>query len=382
MKIAIIDYEYNKSEIKNVSFISFSSKSNIINPIDHLGHGEICLKIIDSLVNASIFCLEIPLHSEDSIDYFCMAIQWCIDNNIKLINISIGTPNFKNFYKINQVCQRAFNAGIIMVSAVSNNNEFTYPACLPYVIGVKYYGILPPSKYIFSWYPLNGIDILINSDIPLLNKRDKKIEKLTSNSYATAYTTSIIANILIENSIISYTQLKKELGNLSLFKKRNFCSNYEQFVLNPKNCPSQESVAKIITTQLATINNINKITVPVIEISIKNKNGIILLNHIKNKFIDNGYNILVFALNKYLEHKNIMLLDCIDYIYPDNINKNDYYYTIQRIRNADILFVLDLNVYEADLHLELGDNIFDVSFNCLLVGDTTEQCYKYIKGLF
>jgi len=381
MRLAIIDYEFDKLD-NNVKFISLFPNSNVFNSNNYLGHGETCLKIINSLTDTTIFCLEIPLQSEYSIDCFCIAIQWCIDNNINLINISIGTPNFKNFYKINESCKRAFNAGIIMIAAISNNNIFTYPACLPYVIGVKYHSILPPSKYIFSWYPLNGIDILINSNIPFSFKDDKKIENFTSNSYATAYTTSIIANIMLKSNINSYTKVKKELELLSLLKKGTFNRMYEQFIFDHNNLPSDENITKIITTQLKIINNISKITVPLIVISLKDSNGMILLNQIKKIFIENGYNILLIASNKYLKYDHTMSLDCVDYVYPDTINKLNYYYTIQRIRNADILLICDENLHTYDLHFELGDNIFDISSECTFVGNTTEQFYDYIRSWF
>lgn len=66
-------------------------------------------------------------------------IQWCIDNGIDIINMSIGMKNYSAI--LEQIVEKAEEAGILMVASAGNNGEekdvrVQYPAAYSQVIGV------------------------------------------------------------------------------------------------------------------------------------------------------------------------------------------------------------------------------------------------------
>ena len=64
------------------------------------------------------------------------AIQWCIDNEMDVVNLSLGTTDVTFKASLQKVCRKAVDAGVILVAAESNDGGESYPAVFPEVIGV------------------------------------------------------------------------------------------------------------------------------------------------------------------------------------------------------------------------------------------------------
>ena len=98
--------------------------------IDTLGHGTACAFLINqiepevSIYNVKIF----DRNLECSPSIIVKAIEWCIQNDIKIINLSASVSNLNYFYKISEVCEQAHSRGIIIVSSSGN---LTHWYCLP-----------------------------------------------------------------------------------------------------------------------------------------------------------------------------------------------------------------------------------------------------------
>ena len=54
------------------------------------------------------------------------ALDWCLKNNIFLVNLSFGTTHFKDFSEIQKTVNYFTNKGMLLICATSNDNLTTY----------------------------------------------------------------------------------------------------------------------------------------------------------------------------------------------------------------------------------------------------------------
>lgn len=145
MKIGLIDDGVciDKELKKSVIFTGKISKAGKVvvdqGNISPYSHGTICAKIIvQQCAYAEICSLKILDDTlSASVNQLSYAITWCIENDIKLINLSLGTVNSIEFSYMKTIIQQAYDNGIILVAAFNNFNTYTMPASLPFVVGVK-----------------------------------------------------------------------------------------------------------------------------------------------------------------------------------------------------------------------------------------------------
>lgn len=76
-----------------------------------------------------------------SISDLINAIEWCISNNIKVVNMSLGSQAYHP--QLETICQKAYNKGIILIAAAGNNHravartiETDFPAIFDSVLSV------------------------------------------------------------------------------------------------------------------------------------------------------------------------------------------------------------------------------------------------------
>ena len=102
-----IDYTHEDLKTNIKGGINFTS-SNREDYIDRAGHGT-----------------------------FCAGIDWCIHNDIDIINMSLGFD--KDYPKLHEAVVRAYNNNIVMLAAVGNNKlepDAEFPARYEEVIGI------------------------------------------------------------------------------------------------------------------------------------------------------------------------------------------------------------------------------------------------------
>ena len=95
MRIAIFDEGVN--EVYGIKIKGgYNFRDSNINCIQKNDHGTAIAKIIKDLNNeVDLYSIVLPLKKdskldEEIIESICSAIDWCIDNKIKIINISLG----------------------------------------------------------------------------------------------------------------------------------------------------------------------------------------------------------------------------------------------------------------------------------------------------
>lgn len=134
-KIAIIDNGINRSLIDNgdkISEIDFTSKNPIkyFREIEPINHGTVCAAIVRKYAqNAEIYSLKImhEMQSRCNLNALLDAIEFCIYEDIKIVNISLGTQNPIYVAKMGEIIEKALKANIIIIAAGARNIT-VYPA--------------------------------------------------------------------------------------------------------------------------------------------------------------------------------------------------------------------------------------------------------------
>ncbi len=238
IKVAIIDdgFDWHTSKkFHNAHTYFYEVKNGKIKKqrgIYHIylsSHGTRCLAIyantVKNLSPYDIYCIKAlkPNTRYSSIDDLETALLWCLNNNISIISISLGTTYYKDYDRLRDIVQRLISNGTIIVAAHSNENLLSFPASFSSVIGVRcdYANeLLQEEQYILLQKNLSNIDIISSCKYSNLNSvLDDEIDNY--NSYATPY----IAALVHKGVINGYNSLSKALYYLDLNKTKinNFC---------------------------------------------------------------------------------------------------------------------------------------------------------------
>lgn len=136
--LAIIDTGISLNCFDNVasleSNICFSDVNNVHEdtiPENTMTHGTICASIIRT------YAPSVPLHNLNvfingicNVESIVMAIQYCLERNIRVINISFGTNYIKDDTDLKNVINLATDKGVIIIASARKNGIVTYPAHL------------------------------------------------------------------------------------------------------------------------------------------------------------------------------------------------------------------------------------------------------------
>jgi hypothetical protein len=105
---------------------------------DMLGHGTAVMAAIqEKAPDAEYFAVRV-FHSalRTRVEFLLQAIEWCIDRNIHIANLSLGTSNPAHAERFTPLILRAAERGMILVAARDANGIPALPGSLPGVIGV------------------------------------------------------------------------------------------------------------------------------------------------------------------------------------------------------------------------------------------------------
>lgn len=145
--VAVIDdgLNYNRLELK-CPYIEYEIIDGVISRFESFyqnkeSHGLICSKIIETHIKGDFLLISIRVKKDEKTDGkisdLIKAISFCINMRVDIISISLGICDSYKRSKLHKVVKQAMNKGIILVAAVSNDNEKTYPALFKEVIAVK-----------------------------------------------------------------------------------------------------------------------------------------------------------------------------------------------------------------------------------------------------
>ncbi len=105
---------------------------------DVLGHGTaVTSAIYEKAPDAHIFVVKVfNQQLTTSVPILMRALDWASEHHMRLVNLSLGTPNEIRAYDLAPAVERAVSRGTIIVSARANEEQFWYPGCMEGVLGV------------------------------------------------------------------------------------------------------------------------------------------------------------------------------------------------------------------------------------------------------
>ena len=371
VKVAIIDNGINSERFDVENDIEITSELKIRNVdknvITMFTHGTMCAYVIKKYYDDVVFS-SIKIFDENnktSIKQVVKAIEWCIYNDIKVINMSIGTSNYKRVQELNGIVQKAKEKGCIIIAACCCENIVTYPASFKSVIGVKASILLREGEYIYDIAALDGIEITACSKHKLPYK---KLKNSCENYYATPMITANVCEIVSKNPQIKIEEVKH-----LLYKKSINYLNIENVENNEKpfNISFAENFFRNVSVKC-------KIDVPLVILIAKEEKTVnIALHNLKYHF-SNEYN---FSLPLATNYKSILggIIYVPFYNYESISELKDKLEKIYGIYDCDLMI---LGMTESDysgsienLKAKLKtDLVFQIDYNSI------DGLYKIIRN--
>lgn len=289
MIIAIVDDGVSADSTPNLLFSLQVDAHGLIRTfkgyVDPLGHGNICSAIIQKYCpHAQIGSIKILDTNTKKGDCFKLekAISWCINNKIKIIHLSLGTVSASDYSSLLKIINKAYENGIIIISACKNGSNYSYPASFSNVIGVKCDSLLQGDTYYAITSNRYGIDFSSSASHELKELQSTPYQGVTPvcNSYAAPVITAKIYSNLIKHPFKNFDQIKEDLNKTSkffnpqyyprLYKQLDWITTVKMIVIGnsivPKNYIRQCKIDEIICIDSdCELNNIlQSVTLPVV----------------------------------------------------------------------------------------------------------------------
>ena len=214
IRVAIIDNGINEHLIKrriekNIAIdengICIADTKNIDQ--QQFQHGTNCAMILEKYCpDCRLISIRIlDENGEGAIKNIYPALRWCYNNQISLVNLSLGTTDFRDYGKLRCLINEYAAKGMIIVAATANSGFVSYPASLTNVIGVATTD--SPLDYCKDYMQM-GIDTVVPS-VHTIRVHNVEISTSLSNSYAAPYISALIANKLKANRTFEIKSLKR-----------------------------------------------------------------------------------------------------------------------------------------------------------------------------
>lgn len=210
IKVAVLDSGLDKWLSVNVNgAIDLVMENGEEDTDDLTGHGTAVSSIIsapfdnEELIgvapNAELFVIKV-LDSQNSspVSRVIEGIDWCIENDIDVINLSFGTGNYS--MSLNEKIQEATQKGLIIVSSAGNNGEtggLQYPAKYDNVIAVASVGA--DMQRVDSSATGEGLSVAAPGDQISTMGLFGGNSIVSGTSFAAAHITGVVAILLEKN---------------------------------------------------------------------------------------------------------------------------------------------------------------------------------------
>lgn len=211
LRIAILDngIDENVLTLCGLSGIIQHNKEAVPNNRDLFLHGTNCAIIIGhSCSNVRLYSYKILDNAgKGNVTDLKAALEWCLSNKIRLVNLSFGTTHFKDKSVIRQIVNHYANKGFIIVAATANSGYTAFPASVSSVIGVRTGGVFGTDDESLQE---RGVDFVAPSEHKF-QLAGENIILQKSNSYAAPYVTAMIGRLLKRQPAANVWQIKKRL---------------------------------------------------------------------------------------------------------------------------------------------------------------------------
>lgn len=180
------------------------------NVVDDNGHGSHVAGIIAALDNdigvvgvapkVEIYSVKAFTKSgRGNVSDVIEALQWCVDNKVKVINMSFG---FKNSKALEKAIKEVYKRNIVLVAAAGNsggNNSVMYPAGYPEVIAVA----ASNSNDKVAWFSSGGpqVDVMAPGAGILSTYKNGGYKSMSGTSMACPHVAAACALILSKSNL-------------------------------------------------------------------------------------------------------------------------------------------------------------------------------------
>jgi subtilisin family serine protease len=183
---------------------------------DVLGHGTACADVILSVApDARIVPVKVfGKVLETSPGTLRAALLWAIEEGVQVINVSLGTRLEGTLHPLYHACEMARQAGIIIVAAGHNANDWSYPAIFENVIGVS--AAKFDSPYHFRYRPEHAMECEAwGVERPVLWIGGERVVR-HGTSFAAPSVAGIVAMILERHPGATLEQVREMLSRFAL----------------------------------------------------------------------------------------------------------------------------------------------------------------------
>jgi subtilisin family serine protease len=163
--------------------------------VDRLGHGTAVAALIHQRApQAELFVVKV-FHDSlvTNLATILTAIDWCIDQNMDLINLSLGTTNEDHRAAFASAVARGRAKGVVIVSAAEMQDVPALPGSLPGVVGVLADATKEASE--FAAEVCHGKTVYRASPYPREIPGVPRERNLHGISFAVAHMTATLANL-------------------------------------------------------------------------------------------------------------------------------------------------------------------------------------------
>jgi minor extracellular protease Epr len=224
IKVGILDsgiYKEHK-EFKETTFKEYNAIDPSVPIVDDFGHGTAVAGIIASRgveiqgVNNKLELYDVKVLNEKGsgkIEHIIKGIEWCIKQNVDIINISFGFPT--DYPELKTVIDKAIQSNIIVVAASGNTMGVSvdYPAKYPGVLSVSSFNkekkFDPLSAKGKIDYSAPGVNVTST------NNRGG-YSGMNGTSFATAYATGAISALISMESLKDYKNIEQTLQKYTI----------------------------------------------------------------------------------------------------------------------------------------------------------------------
>jgi subtilisin len=182
---------------------------------DSFGHGSgVAGIILDIAPDVELINVKVlGENNTGSGDALIGGLRWALDQNIKLINMSLATTKKKYFPALFDLCEQAYVQDAILVVAKRNFGDLGYPAMFSSVISVDSEDF--EEKYKTIHYPKSKIEYgARGEDVEVVQLRGS-YGRSSGTSFATPHVTGIVALLLGLFPDIRSCQVKTILDTFS-----------------------------------------------------------------------------------------------------------------------------------------------------------------------
>lgn len=206
MRIAIIDsgIDLSHKRLLGCRCTGVSIESNSSGELtmkdeydDSLGHGTSLAAIIHR-ITPSAELVAVRMFHQDLIateSLLCESLRWCLNNNIDIINLSLGVQTNSPSKELHQLCIDAYEQNIVIVSAAHANLAYeSYPAFFPTVFGVTWGKTSKLMEY--GFIPDSPIEFIAKGTLQRVAWKNGGFTIFSGTSLACAYFTGITAKTM------------------------------------------------------------------------------------------------------------------------------------------------------------------------------------------